>query len=88
MLDHVNKLDQLNALCGSHQWFGQGSKIIITTRDYDLLCRLQVDYVYRMGNMDDNEYLEIFSGMHSNQVLWMVLLTFLEILLSTLGDYR
>ncbi|CAI8613796.1 unnamed protein product [Vicia faba] len=61
VLDDVNKLDQLNALCGSHKWFGQGSKIIITTRDDDLLCRLKVDYVYRVKEMDDHESLALFS---------------------------
>jgi hypothetical protein len=30
VLDNVNKLDQLNALCGSCKWFAPGSRIIIT----------------------------------------------------------
>jgi pantothenate kinase-related protein Tda10 len=37
VLDDVNELDQLNALCGSREWFGPGSRIIITTRDMHLL---------------------------------------------------
>ncbi|GAU43039.1 hypothetical protein TSUD_329370 [Trifolium subterraneum] len=61
VLDDVNKLDQLNALCGSREWFGQGSTIIITTRDDDLLLRLKVDHVYRLKEMDGNESLELFS---------------------------
>lgn len=61
VLDDVNKLDQLNALCGGRKWFGQGSKIIITTRDEDLLCRLKVNDVYRVKEMDDDESLELFS---------------------------
>ncbi|KEH23573.1 disease resistance protein (TIR-NBS-LRR class) [Medicago truncatula] len=61
VLDDVNKVDQLNALCGSHEWFGEGSRIMITTRDDDLLSRLKVDYVYRMKEMDGNESLELFS---------------------------
>jgi len=61
VLDGVNKVDQLNALCGSHEWFGEGSRIMITTRDDDLLSRLKVDYVYRMKEMDGNESLELFS---------------------------
>ena len=61
VLDDVNKLDQLNALCGSQEWFGEGSRIIITTRDDDLLSRLKVHYVYRMKEMDGNESLELFS---------------------------
>ncbi|XP_045833274.1 disease resistance-like protein CSA1 [Trifolium pratense] len=61
VIDDVNHLDQLNALCGNRKWFGEGSRIIITTRDDDLLSRLEVDHVYRMKEMDDNESLELFN---------------------------
>ncbi|XP_058749234.1 disease resistance protein RUN1-like isoform X2 [Vicia villosa] len=61
VLDDVNKLDQLNALCGSHEWFGEGSRIIITTRDGDLLHGLKVDHVYRMKKMNGDESLQLFS---------------------------
>lgn len=60
VLDDVNKLEQLNALCGSHEWFGRGSRIIITTRNKQILSQLKVDHVYRMKEMDDNESLELF----------------------------
>ncbi|MCH83180.1 TMV resistance protein N [Trifolium medium] len=61
VFDDVNRVDQFNALCGSFKWFGQGSKIIITTRDRQILCNLQVDYVYQIKEMDDDESLELFS---------------------------
>ncbi|GAU38593.1 hypothetical protein TSUD_266320 [Trifolium subterraneum] len=61
VMDDVNKLDQLNALCGNRKWFGEGSRIIITTRDDDLLSRLEVDHVYRMKEMDENESCELFN---------------------------
>ncbi|XP_061371586.1 TMV resistance protein N-like [Gastrolobium bilobum] len=61
VLDDVDKLDQLNALCGSRKWFGRGSRIIITTRDKHLLSVLRVDRLYRMKEMDKNESLELFS---------------------------
>lgn len=61
VLDDVNKLDQLNALCGSHEWFGPGSRLIITTRDEHLLNVLKVDNVYRIKGMDGSESLELFS---------------------------
>jgi len=61
VLDDVNKQDQLDALCISRTWLCQGSTIIITTRDVDLLRRLQVDHVYTMNVMNDNESLELFS---------------------------
>lgn len=44
VVDNVNKKDQLGALCIRRKWFGQGSIIIITTRDHDLLRWLQVDH--------------------------------------------
>ena len=59
VLDDVNNMDQLNALCGSREWFGLGSRIIITTRDRHLLR--MVDHVYRVKEMDYNESIELFS---------------------------
>ncbi|KAL6136415.1 hypothetical protein ACLB2K_061710 [Fragaria x ananassa] len=46
ILDNVNNLDQLNALARSRDWFGSGSRIVITTRDPQLLSVLEVDNVY------------------------------------------
>ncbi|XP_057458668.1 disease resistance protein RPV1-like isoform X2 [Lotus japonicus] len=61
VLDDVNKLDQLNALCGSREWFGSGSRIIITTRDQHILRGSRVDQVYIMKQMDESESIELFS---------------------------
>ncbi|CAK8533380.1 unnamed protein product [Lathyrus sativus] len=61
ILDDVNSLDQLKALCGSREWFGSGSRIIITTRDKDMLRGLSVDKVHTMKEMDENESIELFS---------------------------
>nr|WIL59989.1 nodulation protein [Melilotus officinalis] len=61
VLDDVNKLEQLNALCGSCKWFAPGSRIIITTRDKDILRGNRVDKVYVMKEMDEGESLELFS---------------------------
>ncbi|MCH79268.1 disease resistance protein (TIR-NBS-LRR class) [Trifolium medium] len=61
VIDDVNKEDQLNTLCGNRKWFGERSIIIITTRDKDLLSRLEVDHVYKMKEMDDRESLELFN---------------------------
>ncbi|XP_057458683.1 disease resistance protein RUN1-like isoform X2 [Lotus japonicus] len=61
VLDDVNKLDQLNALCGSREWFGSGSRIIITTRDQHILRGNRVDQVYLMEEMDESESIELFS---------------------------
>ncbi|PNX73969.1 disease resistance protein (TIR-NBS-LRR class) [Trifolium pratense] len=61
VLDDVNSLDQLNALCGSREWFGSGSRIIITTRDKHILRGNRVDKVCTIKEMDDSESLELFS---------------------------
>ncbi|CAI8600900.1 unnamed protein product [Vicia faba] len=61
VLDDVNELDQLKALCGSRKWFGSGSRIIITTRDMHLLRSCRVDQVYKIEEMDESESLELFS---------------------------
>ncbi|KAL6316578.1 hypothetical protein AAG906_018833 [Vitis piasezkii] len=37
VLDDVDDLNQLEALAGDHNWFGLGSRIIVTTRDKHLL---------------------------------------------------
>ncbi|PNX71853.1 disease resistance protein (TIR-NBS-LRR class), partial [Trifolium pratense] len=60
VLDDVSTLDQLNILCGSREWFGSGSIIIITTRDLHLL-RGRVDKIYEMTIMNEHESLELFS---------------------------
>ncbi|GKB48495.1 Toll/interleukin-1 receptor domain-containing protein [Tanacetum coccineum] len=44
LLDDVDNRKQLEALVGSHSWFGDGSRIIIITRNEYLLKK--VDYVF------------------------------------------
>jgi len=61
VLDDVNDFDELENLCGNREWFGQGTVIIITTREVDVLNLLKVDYVYKMDVMNENESLELFS---------------------------
>ena len=60
VLDDVNTLDHLNTFCGSREWFGSGSVIIITTRDLDLLSG-RVDKIYKMTTMNESESIELFS---------------------------
>ncbi|XP_028751253.1 TMV resistance protein N [Neltuma alba] len=61
VLDDVNEVAQLNALFGSRECFGPGSRIIITTRDKHMLKLLRVDHVYEIKNMDKIESIELFS---------------------------
>ncbi|PNY11224.1 disease resistance protein (TIR-NBS-LRR class) [Trifolium pratense] len=61
VLDDVNSLDQLHALCGSREWFGSRSRIIITTRDKHIPRGNRVDKVYTMKEMFESESIELFS---------------------------
>ncbi|XP_054790511.1 disease resistance protein Roq1-like [Prosopis cineraria] len=61
VLDDVDSLSQLMALCGSRERFCPGSVIIITTRDVHLLKDLKADQVYRMKEMNESESLELLS---------------------------
>jgi len=61
VLDDMNEFDYLENVCGNREWFGQGTVIIITTRDVNVLNLLKVDYVYKMDHMNENESLELFS---------------------------
>ncbi|MCH93981.1 TMV resistance protein N-like, partial [Trifolium medium] len=61
VLDDINTLDQLNALCGCREYLGPGSRIIITTRDMHIMRGNRVDRVYKMKEMDEIESIELFS---------------------------
>ncbi|XP_062019499.1 TMV resistance protein N-like [Rosa rugosa] len=61
VLDDVNKLAQLRALAGASDWFGRGSKIIITTRDKRLLTVHNVN-LYEARELDHHEGSKLFSS--------------------------
>ncbi|XP_021811458.1 TMV resistance protein N-like [Prunus avium] len=61
VLDDVNARKQLEYLVGDHDWFCQGSRIIITARDKGLLEQ-KVDHekIYNVEGLGSNEALELF----------------------------
>nr|XP_028965778.1 TMV resistance protein N-like [Malus domestica] len=63
IIDNVNKVEQLNAIAGNRDWFGPGSRIIITTRDERLLkqVNMKVDKTYPLKEMNEEEALKLFS---------------------------
>ncbi|KAF5469494.1 hypothetical protein F2P56_013560, partial [Juglans regia] len=61
ILDDVDELVQIEKLAGDRAWFGSGSRIIITTRDQQLLKISEVDSECKLKNLDDNEALRLFS---------------------------
>lgn len=74
ILDDVDNLRQLEALAGSHFWFGPESRIIITTRDKHLLIAHGVDELYEAKTLNEDEALKLFSrnafknGNHDDHV--------------------
>ncbi|XP_060672172.1 disease resistance protein RUN1-like isoform X2 [Ziziphus jujuba] len=62
ILDDVSELDQLEALAGKANWFGSGSRILITTRDESLLTSTYKECeIYRPEHLNYNEGLQLFS---------------------------
>ncbi|XP_023757848.1 disease resistance protein Roq1 isoform X2 [Lactuca sativa] len=60
VLDDVDHLVQLKALAGSHDWFGEGSRIIITTRDKHLLNAHRVKLMHNIRLLNDDEAIKLF----------------------------
>ncbi|XP_024995279.1 TMV resistance protein N-like [Cynara cardunculus var. scolymus] len=61
VLDDVNHGSQLEALAGSHGWFGPGSRIIITTRNKNLLEAHGVDSIHEVNLLKDWEAIQLFN---------------------------
>ncbi|KAH0733913.1 hypothetical protein KY285_009620 [Solanum tuberosum] len=60
-IDDVNHQEQLEFLVGEPEWFGRGSRIILTARDKHLLISHVGDNVYEVQLLSENEALELFS---------------------------
>ncbi|KAI9108246.1 hypothetical protein K1719_020729 [Acacia pycnantha] len=59
ILDNVYEHEQLRKFAGSCDWFGPGSRIVITTRDKRLLVRHGVERTYDMEAFNYEESLEL-----------------------------
>ncbi|KAK3430831.1 hypothetical protein EUGRSUZ_E02301 [Eucalyptus grandis] len=64
VLDDVDDLRQLEALAGGRNWFGGGSRIIVTTRDKHLLTcyGIDQDHVYEVKPLSYHEARELLSN--------------------------
>ncbi|XP_039164218.1 disease resistance protein RPV1-like isoform X1 [Eucalyptus grandis] len=64
-LDDVNHRSQLMALAAKREWFGSGSRIVVTTRDKDVLSKFldQFDHglTYEVAELNSEESLQLFS---------------------------
>ncbi|XP_014499943.1 disease resistance protein TAO1-like [Vigna radiata var. radiata] len=61
ILDDVTDSVQLKQLLGRHDSFGQGSRIIITSRDRQVLKNVGADDIYDVKELNDLDSLKLFS---------------------------
>ncbi|KAG5408643.1 hypothetical protein IGI04_004962 [Brassica rapa subsp. trilocularis] len=59
VLDDVDGLEQLNALIDTTEWFGYGTRIIVTTEDRQLLKAHGINQVYEVGYPSQGEAFKI-----------------------------
>jgi hypothetical protein len=60
VFDDVKDADQLKDLIGTHSKFGQGSRIIVTSRDRQVLQNANAHEIYQVREMDDKDSLQLF----------------------------
>jgi hypothetical protein len=67
ILDDVNKWRKIENLLGKCDWFASGSRVIITSRDRNVLTALGKDpLIYKVKKMDQCEARELFN-LHAFQ---------------------
>ncbi|KAK7401330.1 hypothetical protein VNO78_12725 [Psophocarpus tetragonolobus] len=62
ILDNVDKLEQLEYLAGECNWFGLGSRIIITSRCKDVLAAHGVENIYDVPKLNKYEAMQLLSS--------------------------
>jgi hypothetical protein len=63
ILDDVDDRKQLHALAGGLDWFGCGSRVIITTRNKDLLSSHGIESTHAVEGLKGTEALELLRWM-------------------------
>ncbi|PWA67330.1 toll/interleukin-1 receptor (TIR) domain-containing protein [Artemisia annua] len=61
VLDDVDHIDQLEALAGEPNWFKPGSRIIVTTRDEQVLVSHRVNLIRDINLLSDKEAICLLS---------------------------
>ncbi|XP_024030242.1 disease resistance-like protein DSC1 isoform X1 [Morus notabilis] len=60
ILDDVDDVEQLEYLVRDRDWFGHGSRIIITTRDKQVLNNILADGIYEVDELNFDEARQLF----------------------------
>ncbi|CAL5321212.1 unnamed protein product [Camellia sinensis] len=60
VLDDVDNVSQLGVLAAGSEWFYEGSRIIITTRDRDVLLAYHVNDIYEVKELGSSDSLKLF----------------------------
>ncbi|XP_062023091.1 TMV resistance protein N-like [Rosa rugosa] len=61
ILDDVNHSSHLEYLAGNPEWFGSGSRVLITTRNEHLLVEHGVERRLKVEELNDDDSLQLFS---------------------------
>ncbi|KAK2438418.1 disease resistance protein RPV1 [Trifolium repens] len=67
VFDDVRDADQLKDLIGTHHKFGQGSRIIVTSRNKQVLMNASVDEIYQVREMNNQDSLQLFCSFAFKQ---------------------
>ncbi|CAM8889454.1 unnamed protein product [Rhodiola kirilowii] len=57
VIDNVDELQVLKMLAGKRDWFGPGSRILVTSRDEHLLVAYRVNEIYHSATLNEDEGL-------------------------------
>ncbi|XP_056174677.1 uncharacterized protein LOC115684375 isoform X2 [Syzygium oleosum] len=60
LLDDVDQMTHWDALIGKPAWFGLGSRVIITSRNRDIIDVPEACYPYELMSMNFNQSLQLF----------------------------
>ncbi|KFK38030.1 hypothetical protein AALP_AA3G061300 [Arabis alpina] len=67
ILDDVDDLQQLEALANETNWFGRGSRILVTTEDQEILEQHSMNNIYHVGFPNEEEARKMFCRYAFNQ---------------------